>query len=60
MEPKNEGLEDVFPFHIGDSQVPYYLVFRAVFKATTHFFKGSKVRFRTPALEIKSSARVSL
>ena len=22
MEPKNEGLEDVFPFHKGDSQVP--------------------------------------
>ena len=22
MEPKNEGLEDVFPFHMGDSQVP--------------------------------------
>ena len=21
MEPKNEGLEDVFPFHMGDSQV---------------------------------------
>ena len=22
MESKNEGLEDVFPFHMGDSQVP--------------------------------------
>ena len=22
MEPKNGGLEDVFPFHTGDSQVP--------------------------------------
>ena len=21
MEPKNEGLEDAFPFHMGDSQV---------------------------------------
>ena len=22
MEPKNEGLEDVFPFHMSDPQVP--------------------------------------
>ena len=27
MEPKNEGLEDVFPFHMGDSQVPCYSSF---------------------------------